>query len=60
MSATALKSTKWQFSSLTIKILKFFGLVPKSPTHTGLICVKPLEPNMSSLGPFKETVEGQK
>jgi hypothetical protein len=30
-----------------------FGLVPKSPTLTGLICVKTLEPNISSkLGPL--------
>jgi hypothetical protein len=29
---------------------KIFGLVP---THIGLICVKTLEPNISSLGPFK-------
>jgi hypothetical protein len=35
------------------KPLKFyFGLVPKSPTHTGLICVKTMEPNISSLCPF--------
>jgi hypothetical protein len=26
---------------------EFFGLVPKSPTHIGLICVKTLEPNLS-------------
>jgi hypothetical protein len=31
----------------------FFGLVPRSPTYTGLICVKTLEPNISSLGAFK-------
>ncbi len=28
---------------------EFFGLVPQSPTHTGLICVKTQEPNSSSL-----------
>jgi hypothetical protein len=33
---TALKSTK----SLNHQNFEFFGLVPKSPTHTGLICVK--------------------
>jgi hypothetical protein len=33
---------------------EFYSLVPKSPTHTGLICVKTLEPNISSLGPFKK------
>jgi hypothetical protein len=32
---------------------EFFRLVPRSPTHTGLICGKTLEPNISSLGPFK-------
>jgi len=47
MSATALKSSKRRFSS--IKILNFW------PTHTGLICVKTLEPIISSLGPFKES-----
>ncbi len=40
MSATALKSTKWRFSSLKHQNFGFFGLVPKSPTHTDLICVK--------------------
>jgi hypothetical protein len=30
----------------------FFSLVSKSPAHTGLICLKTLEPNISSLGPF--------
>jgi hypothetical protein len=29
-----------------------FGLVPKSPTHTGMLCVKTQEPSISSLGPF--------
>ncbi len=38
------KKSKWQFSSL----------VPKSPTRTGLICVKTLEPNISSSGPFEK------
>jgi hypothetical protein len=33
-------------------IFEFFALVPKSPTQTGLICVKTLEPNISSLSPF--------
>jgi hypothetical protein len=31
----------------------FFGLVPKSPIHTGLIYVKNPKPNISCLGPFK-------
>jgi hypothetical protein len=30
-----------------------FWTVPRSPTHTGLICGKTLEPNITSLGPFK-------
>jgi hypothetical protein len=33
-----------------------FGLVIKLPTHTGLFCVKTLELNISSLGPFTEDV----
>ncbi len=37
----------------TINFLKVFCLVPKSPTYTGLICVKFPEPNISCLGPFK-------
>jgi hypothetical protein len=37
MFATALKSTKWQFSSLNHPNFEFFGLVPKSPSQTGLI-----------------------
>ncbi len=53
MSATALKSTKRLFSSLNHQNFEFFRLVPRSPTHTGLICGKTLEPNISSLGPFK-------
>jgi hypothetical protein len=31
----------------------FFGLVPKSPIHIGLIYVKNPKPNISCLGPFK-------
>jgi hypothetical protein len=52
MSATELKSTKRRFSSLNDQNFEFFRLVPRSPTHTGLICGKTLEPNISSLGPF--------
>jgi hypothetical protein len=51
--ATAPKSTKRRFSSLNHQNFEFFRLVPRSPTHTGLICGKTLEPNISSLGPFK-------
>jgi hypothetical protein len=47
------KSTKRRFSSLNHQSFEFFRLVPRSPTHTGLICGKTLEPNISSLGPFK-------
>ncbi len=32
------------------------GLVPKSPIHIGLICVKNPKPNISRLGPFKAAV----
>jgi hypothetical protein len=53
MSATSLKRQKWQFSSLNHQNFDFFGTVPKSPTHEGLICVKTLKPNISSLGTFK-------
>jgi hypothetical protein len=52
MFVTALKSTKWRFSSLNHQNFEFFGLVPKSPSQTGLICVKILEPNISSFGPL--------
>ncbi len=54
MSATALKSTNRRFSSLNYQNFEFFCLVPRSPTHTGLICEKTLKPNISSLGPFKD------
>ncbi len=40
----------WRFSGLNHPIVRFFGLVPKSPTHTGLIRVKTQEPNISSMG----------
>ncbi len=53
MSATALKSTNRWFSSLNHQKFDFFCLVPSSKTHTGLICVKTLKPNISSLDPFK-------
>ncbi len=53
MSATALKSTNRRFSSLNYQNFEFLCLVPRSPTHTGLICEKTLKPNISSLGPFK-------
>ena len=33
----------------------FFGLVPKSPIHIGWIYVKNPKPNISCLGPFKDT-----
>jgi hypothetical protein len=32
----------------------FFGLVPKSPIHIGLIYVKNPKPNISCLGPFNK------
>jgi hypothetical protein len=57
MSTTALKSAKWRFSGLNHQNVDFFGLVPKSPTRTGLICAKILEPNISSLGPFNVYLE---
>ncbi len=53
MSATAPKSKNRRFSSLNYQNFEFFCRVPMSPTHTGLICVKTLKPNISSLGPFK-------
>jgi hypothetical protein len=55
MSATALKSTNRRFSSLNCQNFEMFCLVPRSPTHTGLICEKTLKPNISNLGPFKHT-----
>jgi hypothetical protein len=55
-----LKSTKWRFSSLNHPNFEYFGLVPKSPTHTGLICVKTREPNISSLGPSKDSEKGKR
>ena len=40
MLATALNNTKWRLSSKgKHQNFGFFGLVPKSPIHTGLICV---------------------
>jgi hypothetical protein len=48
MSAAALKSTKRRFSSQNHQNIEFFCLVPRSPTQTGLSCVKTLEPNISS------------
>jgi hypothetical protein len=53
MSATVLKCTKWRFSSLNQQNFVFIGLGPKSPTRTGIICVKTLEPNISSLAPLR-------
>jgi hypothetical protein len=35
---------------------KFFCLAPKSPTHTGLVCVKNSSTNISCLDPFKGKV----
>jgi hypothetical protein len=55
-----LKNTNRQFSSLNYKNFEFFCLVPRSPTHTGLICEKTLKPNISSLGPFKVIVNKEK
>ncbi len=46
------KSTKWLFSCLNHQNVQSFGLVPKlpkSPTHTGLICAETLNRNISSL-----------
>jgi hypothetical protein len=57
MTATALKRTNRRFSSLNHQNFEFFGLVPRSSTRTGLICVKTLNPNISSLGPFKSAKE---
>jgi hypothetical protein len=56
MSATALTSTLRRFSILNHLNFEFFCLIPKSPTHTGLICGKTLESNISSLGPFNYTM----
>jgi hypothetical protein len=53
-SAAVLNITKWQFLRLNHKNFEFFVLASKSPTETGLICVKTLEPNISNLGPFKK------
>jgi hypothetical protein len=40
------------FSSQNHQNFVFFGLVPKSPIHTGLICVRTPEPKISSLSPL--------
>jgi hypothetical protein len=45
------------FSGLNHPNFGFFGLVPKSPIHTGLIYVKNPKPNISCLGPFKHISE---
>jgi hypothetical protein len=47
------KKYKLAISGLNHENFEYFGLVSKSPIHTGLICVKTPEPNISSLGPFK-------
>jgi hypothetical protein len=52
MLATALKSTKWWFLSKTHQNFEFFGLVPESPTHTGLICVQNPGAEYLKLGPL--------
>ncbi len=57
MSAKALIITKWRFSSLNHQNLEFIGLVPKSPTHTGLICVKTLEPISQAWAPLRTGLE---
>ncbi len=59
MSGIALKSIKRRFSSLNHQNFEFVCLVPRSSTHTGLICGKTLEPNISSLGPFNVTLTSQ-
>ncbi len=56
LQPTALKSTNWRFSGLNHPNFGFFDLVPKSPTHTILICVKTPEPTISSLGLCTYTV----
>jgi hypothetical protein len=48
------KKYKTAIFKLNHQIFEFFCLVPRSPTNTGLICGKTLEPNISSLGPFKK------
>jgi hypothetical protein len=45
---------KGKYMTPTISFLNFFGLVSKSPTHTGLICAKTPEPNLSCLGSFNK------
>jgi len=40
------------FKSEPSKFWTFWPTVPKSPTHTVLICVKAPEPNISCLGPL--------
>jgi len=51
LSATAFETSpkcpKCRISSLNHQNFGLFGLVPKSPTNTGLICVNTLEPNIS-------------
>ncbi len=51
------KDSLGRFSSLNHQNFGFFGLPPKSPIHTGLICVKTPQPNIS-LGPFKLMYRG--
>jgi hypothetical protein len=36
------------------QLFEIFGLLPKSLIQTGLISAKTSEPNISSLGPFKQ------
>jgi hypothetical protein len=44
------KKYKMAISSQNHQLFELFGLVSTSFTHTGLICVKTPEPNISSLG----------
>ncbi len=58
MSATVLQCAKWRFSGLNQQNFCIYWpsgyiYLYKSPTHTGIICAKTLEPNISSLAPLK-------
>jgi hypothetical protein len=57
MSATALKSTKRRFSSLNHQNFEFFRLVPRSPTHTGLICEKPWSRISQAWAPLRPKIQ---
>ncbi len=53
MSPTGLSKIPGKKGDPKHKLFGSFGLVPKSPTHTGLICVKPRSRISYAWAPFR-------